>query len=182
MRIQILSVFVGVRAVFILILIKLLIYIIQSLSKTLEYILIIKVNIRKRHFWSCIFYWKKGNRESPWHNMPGTPTSTISEKASLKIIAHACKFPHQPLFGLLLGSTDHGISNAIPLFHTLVFPTLLMAIEQVWLCFFCIFYKIRTICNTYFIDQNIWTGNRWNYPGNLSLSFKSPFFSNQWCR
>ncbi len=59
-------------------------------------------------------------------------TMTLSSKAALKVLAHALKFPDVPVLGLLVGTKDSGIvTNALPLFHSLVYPTLPVAVQQV---------------------------------------------------
>ena len=57
---------------------------------------------------------------------------TLSSKAALKVIAHALKFPDVPVLGLLVGTQESGVvTNALPLYHSLVYPTLAVAVQQV---------------------------------------------------
>jgi hypothetical protein len=57
-------------------------------------------------------------------------TMTLTSKAALKVLAHALKFPDVPVLGLLVG-TPGIATNAIPLYHSLVYPTLAVAVQQV---------------------------------------------------
>lgn len=57
---------------------------------------------------------------------------TLSSKTALRVIAHALKFPDVPVLGLLVGTQDSGVvTNALPLYHSLVYPTLAVAVQQV---------------------------------------------------
>ena len=54
----------------------------------------------------------------------------INEKAQLKIVAHAFKYAHNPILGVLVGS-ENQIEDVVPLYHSLVIPTLDVALAQV---------------------------------------------------